>query len=385
MIPFYVVDRPMSLNILKTSFVHHPDLTFGLMTHACVSQNFRRLFASFPCDPTGCWLRQDPRCSVAGVAGCSLGKDIHRRVIRMCDSGIFERSSKNLSYAELFDIYTDARADYGVMKDVLWNSKQTLMSAETALKEYRRKQRKFKLVLVAQGKTVDEYLSCFSQLVRMGAEHIAIGGLLRKRKKSVRYMYVSSELATQVLAAIRQEFGSRWLFVLGSYHPMRHKLFSEHDVFGSDYKGWIFNYEHQRDQVAKLHAELAVVEKQTVRHGRLAQLNRERERLSKLEARRRLLYIETKNDGVKHSSKKAQLRRNLLRTQGELCQLDGKLIATRQHLVSRDGLPATYKHAVKLLAESLQLSEQEVRIRGVHEYLQREVYSQCLPPSGKVS
>ncbi|MBZ5489719.1 MAG: hypothetical protein LAO76_02165 [Acidobacteriia bacterium] len=300
------------------------------------------------------------------------------RIVRMCDSGIFERSIRNLPYDDLFAIYEQARADYGVMKDVLWDSKQTLASARHALRQYRKRPRAFKLVLVAQGKSVDEYLSCFSELVRMGAEYIAVGGLLRKREASVRYMYVSSELAAQVLAAIRKEFGTRWLFVLGAYHHSRHQLFSAYDVFGSDYKGWIFNYEHRRDHVAKLHEEVVSIEKSTVCNARLPWLSEQRDRLSRREGRQRLLYIEMKNDGGSNSLQKAQLRQKLLRTQDELSRVDAELIARRQHLVSRDGLPSTYKDAVKRLAESLHLSDQEVRVRGVHEYLRREVYSQCL-------
>src|SRR5215471_2798929 len=128
MIPFFVVDRRMSLNILKTSLVAQPHLTFGLMTHACVTPNFLRLFSRFPCDLQGCWLRKTKGCTGCDDSerACSLGQSMQERIVRMCDSGIFEKTSKDLSYNQLFAVYKEARADYGVMKDVLWDSKQTI-------------------------------------------------------------------------------------------------------------------------------------------------------------------------------------------------------------------------------------------------------------------
>ena len=48
MIPFFAVDRPVSLEILKGLFFKYPNLHFGLMTHANVSMNFTKIFSRFP-------------------------------------------------------------------------------------------------------------------------------------------------------------------------------------------------------------------------------------------------------------------------------------------------------------------------------------------------
>lgn len=389
MIPFFVVDRPMSLNILKTSFVEEPSLTFGLMTHACVSKNFRRLFATFPCAPDDCWLRLKALCATRGLCPskpCLLGEQIQSNIVRMCDSGIFEKNSSRLSYKELFAIYEEANADYGVMQDVLWDSKQTLAAAKAAIREYGCRNYKFNLVLVAQGKTVDEYLSCYAKLVQMGAQHIAIGGLLRKRVRSVRYMYVSDAIASQVLVAIRKEFAPKWLFVLGAYHPMRHRLFEEHGVFGSDYKGWIFQYEHRRDRIERLHRKLLLMEQTAGRPKRVVVLREERNQLSKSEQRQRLRYIQTKNDTADNSNKKARIRKVLKETQRRLSNTDAELLAARLELVSRNGLAVAYKRAVADLRKALGSSEQEIRVQGVHRYLLKRVY--CLSsgrPDGRTS
>jgi hypothetical protein len=177
---------------------------------------------------------------------------IASRTIKMVDSGIFGKNGCDLNYDELFREYDQMNADYGVIIDVLRDAEATLASAKTALAEYRKSAHKFKLVGVAQGTNPDGYYRCYERLKELGFECIAIGGLLRKRKNTVRYVQVRCEdLLENVLRGVRKRFDPAWLFVLGALHPGRLDLFVDAGVWGSDYKGWIFNYE-KKDTVIEL-------------------------------------------------------------------------------------------------------------------------------------
>lgn len=225
MIPFFVVDRPISLEIIKGLSVPKGK-KIGLMAHANTSHNFRQAFRDYP----------------------------RQNTIKMCDSAIFN-TSRNNTYAELYSRYENMDADYGVMIDVLCDSKATLKSAERALNIYTQGTYKFELVGVTQGRTVEEYLTCYERLRQMGFTHIAVGGLLQKRERSVRYMNVrSEELMLQILKRIRAEYNPEWLFVLGCLHPSRIQIFKELDVWG-DYKGWIFEYK-KRDEYVRESVDL---------------------------------------------------------------------------------------------------------------------------------
>lgn len=218
MVPFFVVDRPISLKIIQGLKIPRGK-KIGLMAHANTSPNFRRAFRAYP----------------------------HRQVIKMCDSAIFNLGGYKSGYADLFALYEEMGTDYGVMIDVFRNSHATLESARKALAAYDPKKHHFQLVAVAQGKTVEEYLDCYRQLRSMGFKYIAVGGLLQKVARTARYTRVRDEnLMRQVLRRIREEFDPEWLFALGCLHPSRLQLFQELDVWG-DYKGWIFEYK-KRDE-----------------------------------------------------------------------------------------------------------------------------------------
>jgi hypothetical protein len=227
MVPFFVVDRPISLEIIKGLKIPVGQ-KIGLMAQANTSANFRRAFRDFPRNQT----------------------------VKMCDSAIFHTNRFKNGYDNLFQRYQEMSADYGVMIDVLSDAKATLKSAKLALKAYDKQDHKFELVAVAQGKTVKEYLECYGELREYGFEYIAVGGLLKKRERSARYMNVRDEsLMEDVLKGIRERFDPDWLFVLGCLHPSRLKLFKELGVWG-DYQGWIFEYEKRdeslRDGLQKL-------------------------------------------------------------------------------------------------------------------------------------
>jgi hypothetical protein len=218
MIPFFVVDRPISLQIIQGVKVPN-DRKIGLLAHANTSANFRRLFREYP----------------------------SANVIKMCDSAIFHSNRDRTTYAELFSRYEEMGADYGVIMDVLRDPSNTLESAAEALKVYSKDQFSFELVGVAQGRNVEEFLTCYEGLVGMGYEHIAIGGLLHKHGDHAPYHSVKDEgLLKDVLSEVRSKFNPSWLFVLGCLHPSRLALFTDLRVWG-DYKGWIFEYRTRDD------------------------------------------------------------------------------------------------------------------------------------------
>ena len=136
--------------------------------------------------------------------------------------------------------------------------KKTLRSAEEALNAYEAGDYSFELVTVAQGERMDEYLECYEKLRDLGSAHIAIGGLLKKIENSARFINVRNETELKtVIRRVRSDYSPDWLFVLGAYHPSRHDFFAEQDVWGSDYKGWIFNYTHKMDLLQRTHEDLA--------------------------------------------------------------------------------------------------------------------------------
>jgi hypothetical protein len=220
-IPFFVVDRPISLEIIKGLKIPRGQ-KMGLMAHANTSANFRKAFRDFP----------------------------RANTVKMCDSAIFHTNRFMRGHDDLFQRYQEMGADYGVIIDILGNAKATIKSAKLALTAYDEENHKFELVAVAQGKTVEEYLECYAELSEQGFDHIAVGGLLEKRERSARYMNVRDKsLMEDVLKGIREQFDPKWLFVLGCLHPSRLELFKDLGVWG-DYKGWIFEYA-KRDESLK--------------------------------------------------------------------------------------------------------------------------------------
>ena len=75
-----------------------------------------------------------------------------------------------------------------------------------------------------------------------------------------------------IISKIREEYDPKWLFVLGAYHPTRHDFFVEQNVWGSDYKGWIFRYTHKLDLLQSFHQELAQQEQTFIEDSELEEL-----------------------------------------------------------------------------------------------------------------
>jgi hypothetical protein len=241
MTPFLVADRPISLSIIKGISLP-PDARVGIMSQAATTTDrFKALFRSYPF-----------RVDEVHPNGQPSDRSISRRTVKMVDSGIFGKLGCSLTYDELFASYEEMGADFGIMMDILYDPKATVRSAAQAMRRYKGGAWTFQLVGVAQGRTVPQYLGCYQKLQDLGFSHIAIGGLLRRRTNTVRYVYVQGDgLLRSVLGAVRERFDPDWLFALGAFHPKRIELFRECGVWGSDFKGWIFNY-LKRDAVIKL-------------------------------------------------------------------------------------------------------------------------------------
>jgi len=245
MIPCLVADRPISLKIIRGFNAMKPNIKIGLMSHANTSINFQNIFSKYPCAP-------DDYCEIVGmncphnkcIDLCDIGFNIKNEVVKICDSGIFQKKGCNMTYYELFETYDLMKTDYGIIIDEVRNKKNTLQSAEKALLCYNENSYKFKLVGVAQGNNIDEYVDCYEELKSMGYSYIAIGGLLRKRNNTARYTFVkNTNLMIDVLKEIRNIDKDGWIYALGCYHPKRHSILLKYNVFGSDYKGWIFQYD----------------------------------------------------------------------------------------------------------------------------------------------
>ena len=234
MIPFFVLDRPISLEIIKGFFAENLDCKFGILTHAFTSNKFKEKFKNFPFNtPLRYSSLEDSK---------ELNLKIKKNIIKLVDSGIFQ-AKRDISYEELFEIYEYLEADYGIIIDFLKDRKKTIKSAKKALEIYNKKNYSFKLVGVAQGVDLEDYLKCFEDLKKLGYKYIAIGGLL-KRNGDSNYIRLSCEVfLKEILEGINKNFNPKWLFTFGIYNPKRHKLLEKYNVWGADYKGWLFEYE----------------------------------------------------------------------------------------------------------------------------------------------
>ncbi len=256
--PFLVADRPASLRIIRGANPELFENGLGIMTHANVSKNVGNFIRDFPASggfySSGDEFEYDDESRYADDSGnlTELGQEIREDTARIVDSGAFLKEGSNFeSYAKLYRHYEDLDADYGIIIDELNDPEGTIETATDAIETYRAGDYSFNLVGVAQGTSVEEYLDCYEQLLDLGYEYIAIGGLLQKHgNRSGAFAHVGSEeFLEAVLGRIRGKYPDNWLFALGCYHPNRHELFEDMDLFGADYKGWIYKYQsHYADR-----------------------------------------------------------------------------------------------------------------------------------------
>jgi hypothetical protein len=363
-IPFFVADRPASLMILKGVLLKYPMIKVGIMTHAFTSKNLWANFNDFPYKVP--LLYED-------AVLCKNEDVLHKSLIKMTDSGIFSKKGCGIDYAELFDRYSEMGTDFGIMIDVLRDSKATIKSAEKALKIYEKNKHKynFNIIAVAQGNTLDEYLECYKKLSH-NFKFIAVGGLLKKRENSARYVTVrDEEFLFTVLNSIEKEFKPEWLFALGCYHPSRHKRFEEIGIWGSDYKGWIFNYQQKRKIVREISNTLSKAECENGLGREMSKLEKEVKKLESDLCREETKWRAMREDRLK---KKSWHKISLLKMELELAH--EKLLAKREVISRRDHLSTDYKAKLMALKEIMGKEEQLLRFRQVREYIETRVYGQ---------
>jgi len=331
-IPFFVVDRPMSLKILEYCEINKQSGVFGLMGHANTSKRFQELFESFPTD----------------------------NIVKMADSGVFSKDGCKLDYEHLFSIYEGMGAEYGIMIDFLKDKEKTIESAESAIKIYGNGKYSFKLVGVAQGNTIGEYAECYDNLKLLGFDHIAIGGLLKKYINTTRYVRVKDEnFLKGVLAEIRSNYINDWLFMLGCYNPRRHALFKEFGVFGGDYKGWIFNYKTPDRWIEDLNKDLELSERKIIENRILEELLAERVKITQeLEESR----------GSKDLAGKIENKK---------IELDMKILSLRKNIVKQTN-NAEYSLKVQTLEKFLNMdkdTKRDYRFKQIKAYLDKNIFS----------
>lgn len=324
-IPFFVIDRPMSLKLLEFCGIKRVRAKIGLMGHANTSKNFQEMFRKF--------------------SGCNI--------IKMADSGVFTKEG-NLTndYEQLFKIYENMGVEYGIMIDVIKEKEKTIQSAKRAIRFYKELRPNFKLVGVAQGNSIEEYLECYEELKKMGFEYIAIGGLLKKIENSKRFVKVRDEkFLEDVVKAIRSKYPNDWLFLLGCYHPKRHKLFKEYNIFGADYKGWILNYKNPNQLAKELEKKLNELENE---------LRIQNRTLTKL----------------KESYYKLQKNRNI-EDKKELKKLQETILLLR-HKIAKKVNDKRYLKTISRLSRLLHMSPEELRqerFNQIKDYLKNNVFN----------
>ena len=219
--PIFVADRPVSLRILEG--LNKYDGEFGILAHAYTTENFKYKFREF-----------------------------NQSKFKIGDSGIYQ--GKDMPYPILFAQYIRMGVTHGIIKDSYRNSEKTLESAIKALEIYRQLNLKnqFKLVGVAQGNSISEYIRSYEQQRNLGYSMVAIGGLLSKIEKHKRMVKVKKEeFLTKLVRSIRSSYPDDEIFLLGAFNRARIGLFKELNIWGADYKGWIFRY--NKDQSHQKH------------------------------------------------------------------------------------------------------------------------------------
>lgn len=359
LIPFFVADRPASLQLLSNVKLANPNINMGIMSHALTTKNFWKLNKNFP-------FINNTNQSFENK------KFLSDRIIKIADSGIFNKNGCNLNYNELFKIYNALGVEYGIIIDVLKNSEATIKSAALALKVYNRYKRyyKFKLVAVAQGNTLEEYLDCFNNL-RENFEHIAIGGLLRKRENSARFVTVRNEkFMYDIISAIKKDFSPEWLFILGCYHPKRHKKFEKLGVWGSDYKGWIFNYKSKLDTLETVNNNLMDFEINDGIDGDF--------KVSLLEIKliqKELLKSLKRYRNTKNKYKKREIYQEIKESKLILEDYFNILLLRREKLIQEKSLNRNYLKSFKTYKEVIKYNEQEWRFYQIKKFIETQIFS----------
>lgn len=165
------------------------------------------------------------------------------------DNGAFAQAETDEDLIELFDAFDRMQADFGLLPDVIGSRQETndLFAQAMRLRERGRRSWEWTPVGVAQGETPAEYADSLWDIYQMGADHIAIGGLLETVGcRSGGHATGQAELL-DVLADIRDRepriWEETWTFALGCHHPDRRPRFEDLGVVGADSKRWLFQYD----------------------------------------------------------------------------------------------------------------------------------------------
>jgi hypothetical protein len=330
-IPFFVVDRPMSLKLLEYCEINNQSFKLGLMGHANTTKEFQDLFRNFN----------------------------HKNIVKIVDSGVFTKNGCMNGYSNLFSTYERMGADYGIIIDILKDKEKTIESAKKAIKIYESEKYTFNLIGVAQGNTVEEYQECYRELKKIGYKYIAIGGLLKKTENSARYVKVNDEnLLKKVASKLRSRYPEDWLFLLGSYHPQRHQIFKKFKIFGGDYKGWIFQYTTPEDRIKKEHLTLSRIEAES---------------MQKI-INSKLLEKRAKINEELHSKDKSLLQKNELRLR--IHALDKNILELRERYASKFGEEyLNHIKTIKKIYSSTDDQLREFRFDQVKNYIESQIYS----------
>ena len=330
-IPFFVVDRPMSLRILEHCQVNEQSFTLGLMGHANTSPEFQVEFRNFN----------------------------KKNVKKIVDSGVFTKNGCMNGYPTLFSTYENMGADYGIMIDILKDKEKTIISAQNAIDAYKKREYPFELIGVAQGNTIQDYLDCYQSLKDLEFKYIAIGGLLKKAENTARYVKVRDEkFLVDVVSAIRDIYPKDWLFLLGSYHPRRHHIFRDFRIFGGDYKGWIFQYVPPEDWIKKEHLILSTIEANKKERVIDDELNRTRAFLN-FSLHSKEVPLEEKNE---YREKIKQIDREIIELRERKSTFFGEEYTNRLNLI-------------KTIYDSTEKQLRDYRFAQVRNYLESQVYS----------
>jgi len=147
-VPVFVADRINHLQMLAG--LPLPAATIGIMANAQTSAQFRQRYRAYPCldasyceaigAPCPCWQEQE---------SCAVRRSILAHTIKMCDSGVFKRGGAQMDYEQLYRLYCEMGAAFGIMIDRLGDRQATLASAKQALRAYGPFRCQFVLVGVA--------------------------------------------------------------------------------------------------------------------------------------------------------------------------------------------------------------------------------------------
>lgn len=136
-----------------------------------------------------------------------------------------------------------------------------------------------------------------------------------------------------------------------------------------------FNYKHKLDLLNDISHELSEKEDKICRNPAILKAYRKRQEIWDKVAVARRAYATTKNDDGEGTVIKGQHRTELNRLIQRLEKQDKTLAELREVQVSLDGLPSSYKKTVSQLNRYLKMTDQDIRVSGVHYYMEKEVLS----------